>query len=252
MSGCRIAWLLAGLLLPEIGRAAPLREFSAHFENCTEFVGWGPIDLTAAGPLVPAGYRIAGGSTGQAAIVVRATNCGSVQVQGTPAMPTRLSQIGINLVSPDGTGDINNYTLVYVSNNPFLVGAFLLAGVPARYDAQIAYEFTASGKPGTGELYAAAAPADRPAWFFHGTETDPAPGSEQLFLANWWFGANAAVKQATVFPRIGFGTASVTFFTSRDSELGTLIRGNTDSDFDILSVRGVYASADLKVSVGRH
>jgi len=74
---------------------------------------------------------IAGAATGQASIVVRATSCESVAVGQSPGQPTAVSQIGINLVPPDGTGDINNYTLIYVTNNPVLAEYFQVAGLPA-------------------------------------------------------------------------------------------------------------------------
>ena len=233
---------------PGSGLASPPRNFTAHLTDCSEFVGWGPIALADAKPLVPTGYTIAGAATGTAAIVVRVTHCASLQVHGTPPIPTNLSQIGINLVSPDGTGDINNYTLVYASNNPFLVAAFILSGLPARYDPDMSYDFTPIQSGAPSEFYASVAPAGLPAWFFHGTETPPPPDSATLFTANWWSGPNALLKQSTTFPQISFGTANVTFYTSRGSEFGTLIGGNTDSNFSILSVRGVYPSADLAVA----
>ncbi|MBV9377187.1 MAG: hypothetical protein JO320_19405 [Alphaproteobacteria bacterium] len=95
---------------------ADSRSFNVQFAGCTEFVGWGPVSLAAAQTLVPAGYVIAGAKNGEAAIVVRATSCEEVSVDHSPAQPTELSQIGINLVAPDGTGDINNYTVIYVTN----------------------------------------------------------------------------------------------------------------------------------------
>ena len=51
--------------------SADPRSFKVQFAGCTEFVGWGPVSLAAAQPLVPAGYVIAGAVSGQAAIVAR-------------------------------------------------------------------------------------------------------------------------------------------------------------------------------------
>jgi len=70
---------------------------------------------------------------GQAAIVVRATRCLGVAVGQSPAQPTELSQIGPNLVAPDGTGDINNYTVIYVLTNQALAEHFQTAGLPAVF-----------------------------------------------------------------------------------------------------------------------
>ena len=227
--------------------------FTVHFAGCTEFAGWGPVSLAKAQPLVPAGYVIAGAATGQASIVVRATSCESVAIGQSPGQPTEVSQIGINLVPPDGTGDINNYTLIYVTNNQVLAEYFQVAGLPAVFDPRLTYEYTpgqAAGAP--GQLYVTAAGSELPAYFLFGTETDPLPNSQQKFLANWWFtGYAGKMKQSTSFPVISFGTAAVTLYTSKNAPLGDLIEGNTDSNFPILSVRGVYPTAMMTVTLSR-
>ena len=97
--------MLAGCLFGTQLALADSRSFDVQFTGCTEFVGWGPVSLAAAQPLVPAGYVIAGATNGEAAIIVRATSCEEVSVDHLPAQPTELSQIGINLLTPDGTAD---------------------------------------------------------------------------------------------------------------------------------------------------
>lgn len=114
---------------PSVSADTP--SFKVQFAGCNEFVGWGPVSLAAAEPLLPAGYVIAGATNGQAAIVVRATSCEGVSVEKSPAEATELSQIGINIVAPDGTGDINNYTIIHVTNNRALARHFQTAGLPA-------------------------------------------------------------------------------------------------------------------------
>jgi hypothetical protein len=152
-----------------------------------------------------------------AAIVVRATSCSAVQVNGGAPVPTNISQIGVEIVPPDGTGDINNYTLIYVSNNPELVTAFNHAGVPALLDNTLTYQFTYDSTGTAGEIYVKAEGAGLPAYFISGAETDPTtPGFD--FKANWWFaGDKGTVKQATDFPNIAFGTANITLHTDRSS-----------------------------------
>jgi hypothetical protein len=198
---------------------------------------------------VPAGYVITGAAKGQAAIVVRATSCQGVSVGRSPAQPTELSQIGINLVAPDGTGDINNYTVIYVTNNLALAEYFQIAGLPAIFDPQLTYEYTPDSSGASGQLYVTAAGDELPAYFLFGTESDPPPNSQQSFLANWWFtGPGGRMKQSTSFPVISFGTAAVALYTSNTSVLGNLIGGNTDSNFPILSIRGVYPAATMTVT----
>jgi hypothetical protein len=222
--------------------------FNVEFANCTEFVGQGPVPLPLAQRLVPSGYVIAATSSGQASIVVRITNCEAVQVDRTRAVPTTISQIGINIVSPDGTGAINNYLLIYVTNNPFLAEALQRVGVPANYDPTIAYEYRRDSSGSSGVLYGAVPDANVPAYFFYGTETEPPPNTQQLFIANWWHGEFIRVRQQTTFPAISFGTSKVTLYTSTFSLLGQLIGGNAYGNFSILALRGVYASAEMIVS----
>jgi hypothetical protein len=136
------------------------------FSNCTEFAGEGYVPLAHAQDLVPPGYVITATSAGQAPIVVRITNCAGVRVNRSPAVPTTISQIGINVVSPDGTGTINNYLLIYVTNNPALVEALGFFEVPAHYDPNITYEYTPNGTGDGGVLYGAVPNAGIPAYFF--------------------------------------------------------------------------------------
>ncbi len=224
-------------------------DFSVDFTNCSEFAGEGPVSLAAAKPLVPAEFTINGASSGTANIVVRATSCASVTVNGRDPRPTNLSQIGINIVPPDGTGDINNYTLIYVSNNPILVDSFIAAGLPAHYDPLLTYEYTAP-VTANGNLFVSVASRDVQPYFIYGPETAPPPDSATDFLANWWYapGRNLKMRQQSNFPDISFGTSSVTFYTAATSELGKLIGGNTFSNYSVLALRGVYPSAHMDVT----
>jgi len=230
------------------------RGFTVDFSQCTEAVGVGPVSLAKASALVPAPFVVLPITTllpaaTTAAIVVRAVNCSAVQVNGGARVPTNVAHIGVEIVPPDGTGDINNYTLIYVSDNPDLVQAFNHAGVPALLDSRLTYQFTYDSTGTAGEIYVKAEGAGVSAYFITGTETDPTtPGFD--FKANWWFhGAYGTVKQASDFPDIAFGTAAITVHTDRTSMLGQLIGGNTDGDFHYLPVRGRNPSAHMDVTV---
>jgi hypothetical protein len=232
--------------------SADSHSFNVEFANCAEFVGEGPVLLRLAQRLVPSSYVIAAISPEEAPIVVRITNCEAVKVDYTRAVPTTISQIGINIVSPDGTGTVNNYTLIYVTNNPFLAEALQRAGVPGSYDPAITYEYRRDSAGSGGVLYGAVPAANVPAYFFHGTETEPPANAQQPFIANWWHGEILRVRQQTTFPAISFGTSNVTLYTSAFSPLGQLIGGNAYGNFSILALRGVYASAKMIVSASGH
>jgi hypothetical protein len=245
--------VFAALCSP-VAQAQISRGFTVDFTNCSEFAGEGPVSLAAATPLVPHGYTVAAVG-GKANIVVRATSCTKAAVNGGFGQQTNLSQIGINIVPPDGTGDINNYTLIYVSNNLALVAAFIAAGLPAHYDPQLAYEYTAPAS-GNGNLYVAAGAPDLTPYTIYGPETAPPPNSATVFLANWWYApqtflGTTQMRQQTLFPKISFGTSGVTLYTSQDSMLGKLIGGNTFSNYSVLALRGVYPAAHMEVTVSR-
>ena len=235
------------------GLACAQSSFTVDFSQCTEFAGVGPIDYAKASALVPSPLQAANvadptNPQPNGAIVVRATSCESVKINSGPAKATNLSQIGVEITPPDNTGDINNYTLIYVTDNPALVLAFNLAGVPATYDPTLTYQFTYDATGKSGELYVKAESLAVPAYFISGTETDPA-SPPQDFKANWWYLAgHRLIKQASDFPDIAFGTATVGVHTNKYSLLGNLIGGNSYSTFSILPLRGVYPSAHMQVS----
>jgi hypothetical protein len=87
------------------------------FNDCTEFAGLGSLPAVQIQGLVRAGYSPANFGPGVAGLVARAARCEAISVGGSPAERGTVSQIGINLVSPDGTGDINNYALLYVTDS---------------------------------------------------------------------------------------------------------------------------------------
>ena len=110
---------------PRRSRSAPLRRRRAApapltvvFDDCTEFAGLGSLPAAQIQGLVPAGYSPASFGPGVAGMVARAARCEGISVGGSPAERGTVSQIGVNLVSPDGTGDINNYALLYVTRQP--------------------------------------------------------------------------------------------------------------------------------------
>jgi hypothetical protein len=67
-------------------------DFSVDFTNGSELAGEGPVLLAKAAPLVPSGFTINGAGSGTANIVIRATSCASVAVNGHHPQPTNLSR----------------------------------------------------------------------------------------------------------------------------------------------------------------
>jgi hypothetical protein len=221
--------------------------FTASLQNCTELIGLGPVSFASARALVPASYTLVP-FNGAAGLVIRTARCESVRTGKSEPRPVTVAQVGIAVVPPDGTGEINNYELTYVTDDSRLADALNEAGVPAVLDRALAYEFSPDAS-GQGEVYSAVSPASgQAAWFLTGTADLPPPAGAPV-VANWWFNTSRRmVKMATEIPSINYGAASFSLHTSRSSHLGQLIGGNTDAVFVFFNARGVFAAGGLTVS----
>ncbi|MGE3958398.1 MAG: hypothetical protein AB7H96_16930 [Vicinamibacterales bacterium] len=239
----RFMFLLV-LALPSAALAHDDSSFDVAFNDCTEYVGFGPVDMAAARALVPQGFTVTdlGGTAG---VVVRAASCGSIAVNGGPGIPAMVSHVGVNIVSPDGTGDINNYTVVYATNHPRLADRLRNAGLPAVYNPLITAEDPAMLPD---EVYVSVFGARLPAYSITGTVNGPQFPAIP-FVANWWYAnRRSTVKMSTDIPSIAFGLAALEFRTSSGSVLGQLISGNTFTNFPYYNVRGEYAFGLMSVT----
>lgn len=222
--------------------------FTASLRNCTELIGFGPIPFAAARALVPASYTVVP-FNGNAGLVVRASRCENVRAGNSDSNSAVVAQVGIAVVPPDGTGDINNYTLLYSTNNGRLADELNDAGVPAVQDRALAYEFTPN-TTGSGELYVAVSPNNAQASYFLTGTAAPPPSTGAPVVANWWFNSSRSViKMATSIPSISYGTASFSLHTSKMSPVGQLIGGNTDATFVLFNARGLFNTGTLAVTV---
>ena len=225
------------------------RDFSVTFAGCTEAIGFGPIPAAQAQPFVPTGFVLAPVGPGSAGLVVRSANCQSMTVDGKQEGPGSVAQNGLAIIPPDGTGDVNNYTVVYVTNSERLAQRLRRAGLPATSDDGLLYEFTRGVPINTGEIYAAAEPNKQPAFFLNGTVSDPVPPSFP-FTANWWYkDGNKRVKMSTVIGQLRYGTAQLRVGTGRLSTLGSLIGGNSFSNFSLFSARGEFVAGTMLTTV---
>ena len=240
-------------LLCLAGAALPATATQVQFSRCTEFVGVAAADAAGVRALVPARYTPIVDAAG-AKLVMRVADCQAVRVGSLPARPGRVAQIGVIIVSPDGTGTdpntaINNYTLSYATNSAALALLLRAAGVPAAIDNGLTIESTPTGSG--NEFYAAVSPevdTGSPTWFLHGTVVTPLLASP--FLANWWrYGSGRETKMATDIPSIRFDFSSVmAFTTSRHNLVGRLLPGgNQVSSFQI-TFRGAFDEGTMTVT----
>lgn len=235
-----LAALILATPLPALASGGN-RAFPVTFNDCTEYVGFGPVSFAEAQALVPQGFVVAAGG----GVVVRAANCTSVSVDGEPGVPALVSHVGVNIESPDGTGDINNYTVVYATNHEELAERLNKAGIPAVYNRLLVAEDPATFP---GEVYISVFGKRLPAYSITGTVDAPA-FPPIPFVANWWFkGHRGVVKMSTDIPSIAFGLAALEFRTSSSSVLGQLVGGNSFTNFPYYNVRGEYAFGLMSVT----
>ena len=224
-------------------QALGVADLNVDFSNCTEFAGIGFVPAANARALVPARYALAGDAT-NALIVVRTAHCEQTLVNGERSRAGTLSQIGISLVGPDTTADINNYTLWYTTTDPLLAAALLTKGIRAELDPSLRFVFEPSGAGGT--LSVGDHPLFAPAYRLQGPVVT-STAEPVVFTASWWQNGFATTSQMrTVFPAIRFGSGTMTLTTDPNSALGRLI-GGASLTFPALDSYNAFDSAHMVV-----
>lgn len=255
-AACPIAWFALSALacserpdsqpdFAQSSEALSAAEFGVDFDGCTEFVGIGLVPAENARPLVPEAFELAGDED-NAVIVVRIAGCDEVSVGGRPAQAGTLAHIGIRLVGPDETADINNYQLWYSTTLGNLKAKLGGVSVGADID-QIVYAF-APGTSGEGPIDIESTPPHAPLFEIHGTALAPT-APPVTFTASWWSeGSEGTVQMRAVFPDIQFSGATTTLTTPEGSALADLI-GGTSLTFPLLDSFNAVGTADMSVEI---
>jgi hypothetical protein len=225
--------------LAEEAELASNKDFDVQFDDCTVFAGLARVDMARARALVPAEYTLLDDG-GSARMVVRVASCAEVTVDGKSGGETIVSHIGIGLVGPDATVNLNNYTLWYATDNSRLHARLTAAGVNADNSNQLAIAFA------DGTLSVSSSSSHTPSFTVEGSATlpvnPPVPTS-----ASWWDnGSRGAIRSRTVLPEIQFGTASTVLTTPADSALADLI-GGTTLTFPVLDSYNVFPGGIMEV-----
>jgi hypothetical protein len=220
-----------------------------EFTDCTEFAGLTAVPLANVRNRVPSQYLVAGEPDGLGVVVFRTASCDGVRVDGGRAEPGIVAQVGVNVVAPTGTGDINNYTLYFATDSFRLFLRLRLAGVNAMFVPELAYDYSPN-PTGTGGMLLIDVPRPRRARYeLGGIAFEPLASDPGFpFVANWWRSArHGDVVMETSIPNIRFGDgAGVTVTVDPRSDLAGLL-GSTTASFPILAVRGVFAEATMEV-----
>ncbi len=219
--------------------------FPVDFTNCTEMASLAPVPVSAVRSRVPSSYALANEAAGTTFIVVRIANCQNTSVAGHATGAGTVAQVGVNLVSPDGTGDINNYALWYYTTNARLFARLRAIGVSAaQFVPDISYQFTSTGA-GTGNLQIRV-PGD-PAFTVGGPVVVPTAAAVP-YTANWWQDSRrGSVRMNTPIPAIQFSSATMTLRTARHSELGSLFGASTVT-FPIFDSYNRFPAAHMNVA----
>jgi hypothetical protein len=221
--------------------------FSVDFTNCVESIGVTLVPTEKARALVPAEFHLVGEAGPVTPLVVRTARC-DIAVAGRAPNAGSIAQIGLVIVPPDFTGDINNYTLWYYTTDAELANHLVRLGVGAQHVQNIAYGYVpgAAGSP-VPFFVNIPRPGD-PTFSLAGTVTRSETPSGS-FVANWWQkGQRGSVKMNTDVPSIYVGSANLTLTTDSDSELGQLIGGGS-TGFPLLQQFNIFDGAHMEVSV---
>ena len=220
--------------------------FGVEFTDCVETIGVGLVPTQQVQPLVPAEFHLVGEGQPVTPIVVRTSRCGGIAVDGHNSKPGSVVQIGVVIVPPDFSGDINNYTLWYYTSDAKLAHQLQKLGVDAQHVPTIDYDYEPGGA--SLPLFVAVPRPGSPRLWLDGTvieSTTPA-GS---FEAIWWAKVNGGrVRMDTLVPEIFIGGADLTLTTAASGALGQVI-GGTSAGFPILQQFNTFASAHLGVSI---
>ena len=217
-----------------------LKPLDVAFANCSEVASITPIPVANARQVVPANLPLAGDGT-VAPFVVRVANCASVRVDGGPVESGTVAQLGVGIVSPDGTGDINNYTAWYYTTSLRLALRLALLGVNAQWAPRLDYDLA----NGTLDIDAKFPNVPR----FHVTASVVEPAFTIPFTANWWRqNGGKLTKMSTPIPVIHFGTATTTLTTPSNSALASLLGASTVSSFPFLDSFNRFPAATMTVT----
>lgn len=222
--------------------------FSVDFHDCIESIGVGLVPTDEARAAVPAGFVLAGEGTPVTPSVVRTSRCRGIAVDGGRSNPGVIVQIGLVLVPPDFTGDINNFTLAYFTSDAKLADRLRRAGIDAQHVPTIAYAYLPQVPGDSDPLAVVVPPPGRPplAVGGHVTASSVPAGT---FDANWWAqSGHARIKMATDVPTIFIGTADLTMITNPANPLGQLFGGAVVT-FPVLQQFNTFASARMTVTL---
>jgi hypothetical protein len=218
--------------------------FDVEFTDCSELASITTITVAKARTVVPASFTLAGDASG-APFVVRVAHCRAVSVDGSAPEAATVGQLGVSIVSPDGSGDINNYTAWYYTTSLRLAVRLQLLGVPAEWVPRLGYDLV-PGSANSGTLRIDLA-AGHPAFRVTAPVVEPVAAAV-AFQANWWIQSGTQrTKMSTPIPALRFGSAAAILTTARVGRLGQILDRST-ATFALLDSYNRFAQAHMTVT----
>jgi len=219
-------------------------DFPVEFSDCVESIGVTLVSTESARAYVPAGFILVGEGQPVTPLVVRTASCRGIAVDGHESKTGKIIQIGLVIVPPDGTGDINNYTLWYYSSDARLTTQLNKTSVGAQLVPTIDYDFD----PAVNSLLVMVPTPGSPRFALSGA-VQPSASPAGSFLANWWRRTEAGdVKMSTSVPVINIGGAGITLTTDPGGPLGQLLGGGS-TGFPVLQQFNSFGSAHMEVNI---
>lgn len=217
-----------------------ITDFSVNFTDCVETIGVGLAPTANVQAFIPAEFILVGTGQPVTPLVIRTARC-SISVSGQNFRTGEIVQIGPVIIPPDGTGDINNYTLFYYTDDFRLALRLNMAGVNAQFVPTIEYRmqndnsfFVRLPFPGV------------PRFSLNGIVM-PSPNPAGSFTANWWQKTfRGSVRMQTQVPIIKIGGANLTLNTNPNGVLGRII-GSETLNFPVIQQFNTFTNGQMNV-----
>jgi hypothetical protein len=216
--------------------------------GCVESVYGAMVPTAKARPLVPARYSLVGELAPVTPLVVRTSRCSTITVDTRTSDAGALAQIGLVIVPPDGTGNVNLYQLWYYTDVATLADTLRDARVPAQFVANLAYNYTSCGNAVSCPFWVNVPWPGDPTFAVAGsvTASDVSTGP---FTANWWQDrAGSTIKMQSSAPNVHQGVSDLAVHTDPASGLGRLIGGSTAGS-DVLKQFNLLGSDHITVTI---
>lgn len=247
--------LFAGKALATESVVQSAESFSVEFENCQEFAGLYPVEMSNVASFIPSNYTIASQDGATALVVFRTAECEVANISGADSSqlpvendPVILSQVGVAVVPPLGMGDINNYTIHYGTNNKKLAVALKKIGIKAKLVQRLEFDYESDQGEGS---YFIENSSGRVRHVITGPASEPpADDMGASFVANWWEnGTLGNVRMQTYIPELRQGNASEVVVTTQGWTVISDLLGGTVTGPSVFGIRGIIPNATMDVSI---